>query len=264
MHDREAASIWERLGGLEVRRVVVVEQLAPWWDGLGVHRHPIPTLVAPVQGAVRIELGPHRVLDLAVGEAALIRPWVWHGQPRPWGGSAIGLGWSHRQGDVSIYRQDSWWDGQVPRPVIEQRLAGLADAPGGELPGLSTRLMQAIAAHRPAALPMSQPLRRMCEAIWFRRTRPITAAQVLGASGLSYAAAHILFTGYFGEAPKRLLLRLRLDLARRLLSDGRPVGRIWAECGFTSRAAFTRRFRLVHGTPPSSWRAAQRAQGRQR
>jgi AraC-like DNA-binding protein len=253
MHADEVAHWWQVLAGLRLRRLVVLDRLVPWWDGQEVRRHSIPEVVVVLEGAARLETGLRQHQDLEHGDVVLVQPWVWFDQPRPTHGAVLNLGWSHAQGVVQISTRRDFWEGALPRALVEDAVPSAAGAQGEARRSAIAGLLAAVAraAVRPA--PMDPALRRMCEVMWRHRTKPITATQVLAASGLGRTAAYALFGVWFGLPPKRLLLAQRLDLARRLLAEGDAVTAVARECGFRSRREFTRRFRLVHGHPPTVW-----------
>ena len=63
------------------------------------------------------------------------------------------------------------------------------------------------------------------------------------------------FTDLVGDPPMRYLLRWRMQLAARRLSDTRdPVARVAFDAGYESEAAFNRAFKRVFGVPPATWR----------
>lgn len=53
----------------------------------------------------------------------------------------------------------------------------------------------------------------------------------------------------------RLLLRLRFEAAKRLMSESdMKLDSIAPECGFSDASAFCRAFRTAHGCSPTKWR----------
>jgi AraC-like DNA-binding protein len=46
----------------------------------------------------------------------------------------------------------------------------------------------------------------------------------------------------------------RMQLASRLLLEGRPVGSVASLVGYESEAAFSRAFKKLVGRPPATWR----------
>jgi len=68
------------------------------------------------------------------------------------------------------------------------------------------------------------------------------------------------FSAAFGEPPRRHLIRLRLDRARRLLEKtSEPLAEVAAACGFSSQAHMTTSFAKEFGATPARYRAAHRA-----
>ncbi|MFQ5622641.1 MAG: GlxA family transcriptional regulator [Paracoccaceae bacterium] len=79
--------------------------------------------------------------------------------------------------------------------------------------------------------------------------------------GLSVRALESLFSSTLGVSPGAYFRRLRLETARRLVSDsGLPMRDIAVRCGFASQAAFSRSFRSHHGIAPSVMRNMRRRQ----
>ena len=76
------------------------------------------------------------------------------------------------------------------------------------------------------------------------------AARTLGAH-----PAHLVraFTRELGLPPHRYLTGRRVDLARRLLLDGRPPAEVATAAGFYDQAHLTRHFRRVLGTSPARY-----------
>jgi AraC-like DNA-binding protein len=260
MHADEVAHWWQVLAGLRLRRLVVLDRLVPWWDGQEVRRHSIPEVVVVLEGAARLETGLRQHQDLEHGDVVLVQPWVWFDQPRPTHGAVLNLGWSHAQGVVQISTRRDFWEGALPRALVEDAVPAAAAAVGERQRSAIAGLLAEVARAPQRPAPMDPALRRMCEVMWRHRTKPITATQVLAASGLGRTAAYALFSAWFGLPPKRLLLAQRLDLARRLLAEDAAVAAVARECGFRSRREFTRRFRLVHGHPPTAWSAETRSE----
>ena len=84
---------------------------------------------------------------------------------------------------------------------------------------------------------------------------PLTVAAIAKRCGLSARSLEKIFAKAVGEGPGRYFLRLRLKVARRLITDTKaPLADIAARTGFSSAAAFTRSFRSIEGKPPSAFR----------
>ena len=59
----------------------------------------------------------------------------------------------------------------------------------------------------------------------------------------------------FGITPAQLIIKTRLDAARRLLSEGdEPVAAIALACGYCDQSAFTRQFKAAVGLTPLEYR----------
>ncbi|ONM48200.1 AraC family transcriptional regulator [Nocardia donostiensis] len=88
-----------------------------------------------------------------------------------------------------------------------------------------------------------------------RRTDPeLDVAAVAGAHAISRRYLEQLFARV-GESPAAYLRRLRLDEARRLLSETTSsITDIAYSAGFNDVSTFTRAFRRVHGITPREWR----------
>lgn len=79
-------------------------------------------------------------------------------------------------------------------------------------------------------------------------------------AGLSRTVFFERFTATVGEPPAAYLLRWRMTVARRALSDPRArVEEVAAKVGYGSEAAFNRAFKRVVGVPPGAWRRAAAA-----
>lgn len=59
----------------------------------------------------------------------------------------------------------------------------------------------------------------------------------------------------FGLTPAQLIIKTRLDAARRMLREGTfPVGQIAVACGYFDQSAFTRQFKAAVGLTPAQYR----------
>lgn len=119
----------------------------------------------------------------------------------------------------------------TPRPGAEPQVAPVADG------RLDPRVAQAVA--------------RM-EA---RIDAPETAAEVAQAIGLSVRRLETLFREGLLTTPGAFALSLRLQAARRMITDTRhPLAEIALRTGFSSPSALSRAFRAQFGQPPSALR----------
>jgi AraC-like DNA-binding protein len=251
----DSRSAWNRIAGTACREARVFDALGRPWGAWGVHRHSCRHAVIPLLGTSLLDIGDHRILPLTPGEVVLLGPWVYHVHRKPYGGGlTLLLCRTGAVAEVELWQGEGVWYGDLPWSRVHRHVEDLAAArtPAGRR-AAGDRLLRALAAAEPTRRSLPPAVRAMCTFVWRMRNQCITAAEVLAASGLSYAVAHELFVGRFGETPKQYLLRVRLDLARHLLLAGAQPATIWREAGFASRADLSRRFRLVHGLPPLAW-----------
>jgi AraC-like DNA-binding protein len=94
------------------------------------------------------------------------------------------------------------------------------------------------------------------------RLRDLLDAHVVEGLNLDDAAAvlgrhptHLVraFARRFGIPPHRYLTGRRIDLARRLLLDGRPAAQVAAAVGFADQSHVTRHFRRMPATTPAAY-----------
>jgi AraC-like DNA-binding protein len=84
-------------------------------------------------------------------------------------------------------------------------------------------------------------------------TRTVTGITLDEAAGILHAhPTHLVraFGREFGMSPHQYLMSRRVDLARRRLLDGRPIGAVAAESGFYDQPHLTRSFKRIVGTSP--------------
>ncbi len=90
---------------------------------------------------------------------------------------------------------------------------------------------------------------------------PQPIASIARRIGLSQRRLEMLFADRLGTSPGRFFLDLRLDEARRMVTDTRlPLQEVALRTGFSSQVAFARAFRARFGTTAS---ALRRPAGRQ-
>jgi AraC-like DNA-binding protein len=61
------------------------------------------------------------------------------------------------------------------------------------------------------------------------------------------------FSGAFGIAPHQYVMSRRVDLARRLLLDGKPPGEVATAAGFYDQSHLTRHFKRIVGITPGRY-----------
>jgi len=61
----------------------------------------------------------------------------------------------------------------------------------------------------------------------------------------------------FGLSASQLVIKVRVDAARRMLREGNaPIARVALACGYCDQSAFTRQFKAVTGLTPAQYRGA--------
>jgi AraC-like DNA-binding protein len=87
----------------------------------------------------------------------------------------------------------------------------------------------------------------------------LNVARVASAAGISERHLARLFNET-GSSPSTYILQLRLELARRLLTDQAeaesPIAAVARRCGFASQAYFARAYKTRYGVTPSTERTA--------
>jgi AraC-like DNA-binding protein len=76
-------------------------------------------------------------------------------------------------------------------------------------------------------------------------------AQLVGVSRSVFAER---FTEMVGQPPMQYLALWRMQLASRLLIEGRQVAAVAGAVGYESEAAFSRAFKKLVGQAPATWR----------
>jgi AraC-like DNA-binding protein len=91
-----------------------------------------------------------------------------------------------------------------------------------------------------------------------RPAAPWTIEDLSSQVGLSRSALHERFVTLIGQPPVQYLTNWRMQLASRLLLEGRStVATVAIDVGYDSEAAFARAFKRLVGMPPAAWRRAR-------
>jgi AraC-like DNA-binding protein len=81
-----------------------------------------------------------------------------------------------------------------------------------------------------------------------------TVERLARAVGVSRSVLAERFTAMVGHPPMQYLALWRMQLASRLLVEGRRVGEVASAVGYESEAAFSRAFKKLVGRAPAMWR----------
>jgi len=104
-----------------------------------------------------------------------------------------------------------------------------------------------------------KPLARAINRVMTDPYRDWKVTEVARSSGVNRAALQALFREHRSESIHEFLLRLRVDLARQLLSDDRlAVKEVSARLNFSNEFYFSRFFRRRTGLSPSTYRKSIR------
>ena len=258
--DREVLRLWrltEQLAG-NVRsvRILPARRALPG-TLVDAHRHPVPTCIACLEGVVRIEAASG-VFDLAAGEVLVVAAGAWHVHTRLRRGcSAYLQGAWPLVSDVWLMDPDNCFRVLLPvEPSLPLMASLVNQLTASEQRRIAADLVGQCLSGATATWVVSEAQKAMANFLWRNLHRPLTASQVLAASGLGERQAHRQFLDYYNDTPKRIMLRFRLDMARQLLVEGAGIGEAAHACGFVSRADLTRAWRRAFGTPPSFLGAA--------
>jgi transcriptional regulator GlxA family with amidase domain len=83
----------------------------------------------------------------------------------------------------------------------------------------------------------------------------LTIAALASAAGMSERSFVRRYREATGATPARAVERIRIEAARRMLEEGRPIKRTSARCGFGSEETMRRSFLKLLGTTPRAYRA---------
>ncbi|MGH8955840.1 MAG: helix-turn-helix domain-containing protein [Microbacterium sp.] len=100
-------------------------------------------------------------------------------------------------------------------------------------------------------------LDRVVEAIHEQPGRDWTVERLANVGAMSRSVFATRFRSAIGRSPADYVTEVRVDAAKRMLSEGRSINEISRELGYASDEGFSRAFRRRTGMPPSAWRASQ-------
>lgn len=206
------------------------------------------------------------------GDVLLLFPHVWHNyRPNP------NTGWTEFwvlcDGLVpDRWRRDRWFDPRQPvlhpglhadlmhlfhellaiartnPPYLNQLLAGLT------MQLAATILSRLHRASTPSNDPHAKRIARARDLIESRWNEPLDIEHLAATLDLSYRHFRRLFQQLTGLAPNQFQLNLRINRAKRLLEEGRPIEQVAELCGFTDPYYFSRLFKQKAGITPAKWR----------
>jgi len=95
------------------------------------------------------------------------------------------------------------------------------------------------------------------EALHERPGDPHRVEELSRRAGLSPARFSRRIRALFGLSAAQLVVKVRIDAARRMLLDRKtPIARIALACGYCDQSAFTRQFKAVTGLTPAQYRGS--------
>jgi AraC family transcriptional regulator len=101
-------------------------------------------------------------------------------------------------------------------------------------------------------------LQRTIEYIQANLTKEISVEDLAAAASLSRFHFSRMFKATTGQTPSRFVGRLRLELAKSLLTAGSSIADVAHDCGFSSESNFARSFRTATGRTPGQYRNSAR------
>lgn len=141
--------------------------------------------------------------------------------------------------------------------AVDEPLGGLEAV---EVGGTLAAFLQGHAASVPAGRPPLplDALRRVRDLIADDPAADHGLATLEGVAGLDRWTLARRFREAFGTSPSRFRTMRRLDLARNLVREGRPLAEAALEAGFADQSHLTRMFKRAYGLTPGRWLAALR------
>jgi len=129
-----------------------------------------------------------------------------------------------------------------PLPGDDGRIVGLTGVSRDVPPG---------AADDPSLADLSEAVRRIHDEF----DRPLRVDELAATAQLSTYRFNRRIKALFGLTPTQLLIKTRIDAARRMLAGGAAtVAEIALSCGYCDQSAFTRQFKRVVGLTPVQYR----------
>ncbi len=228
-----------------------------YWPGADLH--PVPTLVLCLSGTLRVRTRAfaQRIehVDLQAGEALVIAPSVCHEHVVLRGEyAALQMGFLRQSSDYWLYSRDARMLGRVPAEPYRQLMDALLLCPVAErVERLSELLQTFLDEQRHVQDGVPPALEAMQLYLQANAHLPISADDIVHASGLQHAQAYAVFCRYYEAAPFQVLQQRRIDIAQAHLRAGLDLHEVALCSGFTSRRNFTRAFQRVRGESVQAW-----------
>lgn len=172
---------------------------------------------------------------------------------------------------VMLYVPVAWLEGAGLRPPARSGWAHLPalarNASGLSSPDAVAAWLRRAVAALAGALParpdaLGDPSPTAAERALIRRLESAVLDGEQSVSGLARRCAvsrervHRVMTRLLGMTPRDYLRAVRLHRARQMVTEGAPIARVAAECGFADQAHFTRWFRRTFGYTPGALASA--------
>lgn len=108
----------------------------------------------------------------------------------------------------------------------------------------------------------AQAMRMMLSYMENNCSRDLRIEEIADSAYMSPQSCLRLFKRFTSVPPKRYLLQVRLEKARRLLRESTlTLSMVCAECGFSDQSYFTKLFREHFGMPPGAFRQSAQTTG---
>ncbi len=109
--------------------------------------------------------------------------------------------------------------------------------------------------HAPAAESSMEDLAEAVRHVHEHYDRPLRVAELAALARLSEYRFARRIRALFGLTPAQLVIKTRIDAARRMLQDGpSAIGAIALACGYCDQSALTRQFKAAVGLTPAQYR----------
>jgi AraC-like DNA-binding protein len=237
------------------------------------HSHPTWTVAVVHHGAARFEVDATRQ-RADRGELFVLEPEAVHT-----GMAAVPEGWAYQvlYLDPQLVRDWDERDATPPRAarwVVFRdralrnsllRMHAVIASGAGDVLELDESVLQAVLALLPHLRTAQAPFRARGEHAAVRRAQgylserwdqPVRLAELSAHAGLSRFELVRRFREHTGLPPHAFQTNLRIARARGMLSEGEPIARVAASCGFADQPHMTRAFKRAVGVTPGVFAAS--------